>query len=143
MSTVTEPSRYDQLAPFTHHLGLDLLHWGDGRSEVAYAPRPEHLNTHGMAHGGLLMALLDVGMARSVRDPGTPGGTVTIEMKTTFMRAASGPLRCHGRLIQRTATLAFAEASVMDASGQLCAHATGTFKYVQRLPEEARAARRP
>jgi hypothetical protein len=55
-------------------------------------------------------------------------------MKTSFMRAARGPLTAKGRLLHRTATLAFTEASIFDASDKLCAHATGTFKYVARLP---------
>jgi len=35
--------------------------------------------------------------------------------------------------LQRTATMAFTEGSIVDSDGQLCAHATGTFKYVKRL----------
>jgi uncharacterized protein (TIGR00369 family) len=64
-------------------------------------------------------------------------GCVTIEMKTSFMAAANtnaGALIATGRLLHRTATMAFTEGRVVDAHGQLCAHATGTFKYVRRLP---------
>lgn len=61
-------------------------------------------------------------------------GCVTIEMKTSFMRAAKGPLVAHGSLLHRTATMAFTEGRIVDAEGKLCAHATGTFKYVPRLP---------
>jgi len=59
---------------------------------------------------------------------------VTIEMKTSFMQAARGKLTGKGRLIHRTATMAFTEATMYDDSGRACAHATGTFKYVRRLP---------
>jgi acyl-coenzyme A thioesterase PaaI-like protein len=38
-----------------------------------------------------------------------------------------------GRLIHRTATMAFTEASIFDADEKICAHATGIFKYVKRL----------
>jgi uncharacterized protein (TIGR00369 family) len=58
----------------------------------------------------------------------------TIEMKTSFVRPAEGELRALGKLLHRTSTLAFCEASVVDGSGQLCAHATGTFKYLRALP---------
>ena len=34
--------------------------------------------------------------------------------------------------------LAFCEASVFDHDGRLCAHATGTFKYLRKLPTEGR-----
>jgi acyl-coenzyme A thioesterase PaaI-like protein len=60
----------------------------------------------------------------------------TIEMKTSFMKAAktqSGKyLVAKGELIQRTKKMAFTEGTVYDAQGQVCAHATGTFKYVPK-----------
>jgi len=69
-------------------------------------------------------------------------GVVTIEMKTSFMQPAPGDgsrLTAKGRLIHRTATLAFTEATLYDAAGKACAHATGTFKYVKRLPTGPRS----
>jgi len=36
--------------------------------------------------------------------------------------------------------MAFTEGTVYDASGRACAHATGTFKYVRRLPAGPRSA---
>ena len=82
------------------------------------------------------MTLLDVTMATAARSVQKDMGVVTIEMKTSFMRPAPGDgsrLTAKGRLIHRTATLAFTEATLYDASDQACAHATGTFKYVKRL----------
>jgi acyl-coenzyme A thioesterase PaaI-like protein len=58
------------------------------------------------------------------------------------MRPAPGDgsrLTARGRLMHRTATMAFTEATVFDAKGQACAHATGTFKYVKRLATGARS----
>jgi len=59
-------------------------------------------------------------------------GVVTIEMKTSFMQPSVGPLVAKGRLMHRTATLAFTEGTIYDEQGRACAHATGTFKYVKR-----------
>jgi acyl-coenzyme A thioesterase PaaI-like protein len=39
-----------------------------------------------------------------------------------------------GELIQRTKKMAFTEAKVFNAQGDLCAHSTGTFKYAERRP---------
>jgi uncharacterized protein (TIGR00369 family) len=61
-------------------------------------------------------------------------GVVTIEMKTSFVQPARGPLVGRGRLLHRTATMAFTEAKIYDAAGRLCSHSTGTFKFVKRLP---------
>jgi uncharacterized protein (TIGR00369 family) len=119
--------------PFVRHLGFELTRFADGHSELAYTPLPEHLNSFAVAHGGALMTLLDVTMATAARSVVPEMGVVTIEMKTSFMRPSVGALTAKGELIHRTATLAFTQATVFDASGKACAHATGTFKYVKRL----------
>lgn len=117
--------------PFTEHLGFELCAFADGASEVQFVPRPEHLNSYGVIHGGASMTLLDVTMAAAARSVQPDMGVVTIEMKTSFMRPARGKVTATGHLLQRTSTLAFVEASLSDLQGRLCAHATGTFKYVR------------
>ncbi|MEI6734038.1 MAG: PaaI family thioesterase [Comamonadaceae bacterium] len=120
--------------PFVNLLGFELRLFEGGLSEIAYAPKPEHLNSFSVTHGGALMTLLDVTMAVAARSVQNDMGVVTIEMKTTFMQPARGTLSGKGRLMHRTATMAFAEATVFDEDGRACAHSTGTFKYVKRLP---------
>ena len=122
--------------PFVTHLGFALDLFEGGNSAIGYTPEPEHLNSFAVTHGGAIMTLLDVTMATAARSVQKDMGVVTIEMKTSFMRPAPGDgsrLTAKGRLIHRTATLAFTEATLYDASDKACAHATGTFKYVKRL----------
>jgi len=129
--------------PFVNHLGFVLELFEGGESAIGYTPRPEHLNSFAVTHGGACMTLLDVAMAVAARSVQKEMGVVTIEMKTSFMRPAPGDgsqLTARGRLMHRTATLAFTEATIYDARGQACAHATGTFKYVRRLATGARSA---
>ncbi|MES3013079.1 MAG: PaaI family thioesterase [Pseudomonadota bacterium] len=128
------------LIPFVEHLGFTLEKFEGGESEVRYTAAPEHLNTFAVTHGGALMTLLDVTAAAAARSVQKDMGVVTIEMKTSFMQPARGPLVARGRLIHRTATMAFTEATVCDAQGRTCSHATGTFKYVKRLPVSATEA---
>nr|WP_229722958.1 PaaI family thioesterase [Xylophilus rhododendri] len=104
----------------------------DGRAELRFSPKPEHLNSFGVVHGGALMTLLDISMAGAARSDQPQSGVVTIEMKTTFMRPSRGPIVGRGRLMHRTLSMAFVEATVEDAQGHVCCHATGTFKYVPR-----------
>lgn len=120
--------------PFVKHLGFVLTAFADGQSEIRYQPKPEHLNSHSVTHGGAVMTLLDVTMAMAARAGVNGMGVVTIEMKTSFMRPSHGALTARGRLMHHTATLAFTEATVFDAHDKACAHATGTFKYIKRLP---------
>jgi uncharacterized protein (TIGR00369 family) len=123
--------------PFVHHLGFQLVLWEGGLSQIDYAPKPEHLNSFGVTHGGACMTLLDVVMAVAARSVERDMGVVTIEMKTSFMQPAKVPagvaLVGKGRLMHRTATMAFTEGTIYDDQGRACAHATGTFKYVKRL----------
>jgi uncharacterized protein (TIGR00369 family) len=119
--------------PFVVHLGFELTVYDGGLSEILFDPRPEHLNSFAVTHGGALMTLLDVSMAVAARSVQKELGAVTIEMKTSFMRPAVGKLTARGKLMHRTATLAFTEATVFDDKGHACAHATGTFKLVHRL----------
>lgn len=122
--------------PFVDFLGFTLEKFEGGQSELHYAPAAEHQNSFAVTHGGAVMSLLDVVMATAARSVDPDMGVLTIEMKTTFMRPAkvSGheKLVAKGNLLHRTRSMAFTEGKVFDAQGQLCAHATGTFKYAAR-----------
>jgi uncharacterized protein (TIGR00369 family) len=125
--------------PFVHELGLELLRLEPGQAELALSLRETQTNSWGVAHGGVTMTMLDVAMAHAARSPSQPGGApqpgvVTLEMKTSFMRPGQGRLTATGRLMHRTASLAFTEGTVRDAAGEVVAHATGTFKYMRGLP---------
>ena len=120
--------------PFVDLLGFRLQRMEGGEAEITFDPAPDHLNSFDVVHGGASMTLMDVVMAHAARSVQPDMGCVTIEMKTSFMRAARGPLTAHGKLMHRTATMAFTEARIVDGAGQLCCHATGTFKVVPRLP---------
>ena len=129
--------------PFVEQLGLELWGFGDGRAEIRVDLTEAHLNSWEVAHGGVLMTLLDVAMAHAARahhghDIGKSPGVATVEMKTTFMRPAEGELRALGQTLHRTATLAFCEGRVLDGTGALCAHGTATFKYLRALPSRSR-----
>jgi uncharacterized protein (TIGR00369 family) len=144
------PIGFPRRIPFVEELGVELWSLDDGKAELRMDLAERHTNSHHYAHGGVVMTLLDVAMAHAARSRSLSGagsahaaladgpGVVTIEMKTSFMRGARGPLRAVGSLLQRTVTMAFCEARLYAESGQLCAHATGTFKYVR--PPASRAS---
>jgi uncharacterized protein (TIGR00369 family) len=129
--------------PFVKELGLELQACGEGRAELRLSVATRHLNSWGVVHGGVLMTLLDVAMAQAARSSAWDAtaspqqaapGVATIEMKTTFLRAAQGHLRAVGTVLHRSPTLVFCEASAFDADDDLCAHGTGTFKILRALP---------
>ena len=122
--------------PFVDHLGFELVFFDDGYSELRYTPEPEHMNSFNVTHGGAVMTFLDVTLATAARSVDRGMGVVTIEMKTSFMQAARGSLRVKSRLMHRTKNMAFTEGTVYDEQGRACAHATGTFKYMPKAPDQ-------
>ena len=127
--------------PFVEQLGFELHAAADGCSQLRVDLQEAHHNAWDVAHGGVLMTMLDVAMAFAARSVLPEGVAVaTIEMKTSFMRPAEGALRADGKLLHRTSTMAFCEASVHDDTGALCATATGTFKILRALPVRGRLA---
>jgi len=93
--------------------------------------RPEHKNTIGYLHGGVIASLLDIAGALS----GNYGRSddyvsVTINMNTTYMspvRAAK--VVTEGELVRRTKSLFFSQMKVLDPeNSRLCATATGIYK---------------
>ncbi|MBT9493965.1 MAG: PaaI family thioesterase [Paucibacter sp.] len=140
------PLKFPVHIPFVEQLGFELHSMGDGQAELRVDLAEGHMNSWEVAHGGVLMTLLDVAMAHAARsihrdNAGFGPGVVTIEMKTSFMRPGEGELRAVGKLLHRTATLAFCEGSVFGEGGNLCAHATATFKYLRALPARDKAVK--
>jgi uncharacterized protein (TIGR00369 family) len=138
--------RFPLHIPFVEELGLELHRFDNGHAEVQVDLEAAHLNSWEVAHGGVLMTMLDVAMAHAARsahskEPDHGPGVVTVEMKTTFMRPAEGRLFAKGVLLHRSTTMAFCEGSVFNEEHELCAHATGTFKYLRKLPTKGRATK--
>jgi acyl-CoA thioesterase len=131
---VTQSTAFRLNVPFIKELGVEFISAGDGRSVVALNLEPWHLNSWSVAHGGVLMSLLDVAMAvagRSLRVDA--GGGVTVEMKTSFLQPAKAGARLtvSGHAFHRSTTMAFCEGEVRDGNDRLIAKAMGTFKYLK------------
>ena len=132
--------------PFIEQIGCQLERFEGGEAEISLLVDDAHTNSFGVAHGGLIMTLLDVAMAHAARSQrlnaqGEGPGLVTIGMQTHFMRPGLGRIRAQGRVMHATASLAFCEGKVIDDQGEVCAHATATFKFLRALPVSGREAR--
>ena len=117
--------------PFADFLGFQFISAEEGQSVLQYEALDAHMNSFKVTHGGALMTLMDVSMANAARSVEAGSRVVTIEMKTSFFNPAKGPLKALGHLLHRTKSMAFMETRVLDAQNVLCAHATGTFRYVK------------
>ncbi|MFT3822129.1 MAG: PaaI family thioesterase [Rubrivivax sp.] len=118
--------------PFLRLLGVQL-HDAPPDQSLLLLPelKPEHLNSLSAAHGGVVMTLLDVAMARAARNvQGRDGGpVVTVEMSSRFLRPGGGPLTARGQVLHAGRSLCTCQAEVRDAQDRLVASAAGTFKY--------------
>lgn len=130
--------------PFLDDLGLEVVSMADGQAEIALDLLPRHMNSWQVMHGGVVMTMLDVCMARAARslDP-LATGSATIEMKTSFMRPggqADSRMIARGRVLHRTTTLYYCEGEIWNQD-KLVAKAMGTFKLVRRADVGSRMAR--
>jgi uncharacterized protein (TIGR00369 family) len=136
MIETPKPQPFATEIPFLHDLGVEFLGMANGEAQVALNLAPRHMNSWQVAHGGVIMTLLDVVMAMAGRslDPDARGG-VTVEMKTSFVQpggSAGGRIVAKGKAFHRSATLCFCDGEAWNGN-QLVAKAMGTFKYLKRL----------
>jgi uncharacterized protein (TIGR00369 family) len=125
------PGNFDIRIPLVEHLGMCLQDMRGGTAVMLFDPRPEHGNSWGGVHGGILLTLLDIGMGTAARslDP-TCSGATTVELKANFLAAAKGPLTTRCRAQRAGRSLLFAEGEIVDDAGVLLAKGSGTFKLV-------------
>ncbi|MGZ5031958.1 MAG: PaaI family thioesterase [Usitatibacter sp.] len=118
-----------RLIPFATHLGIHLTEQGAGRTVLTLELRPELMNSFHSAHGGVIMTLLDIAMARAACTLDDKAvGAITVEMKTSFIGICKGTLTAEGTCLHLGSSLAFCEGEIRDAAGALVAKASGTFK---------------
>lgn len=133
-SFIENPTLYE--GTYLEFLGFRLTAWKKGFARIEMPVRPEHRNTVGYLHGGVIASLLDIAGAVS----GSFGisnefVSVTINLNCNFMsphRAAT--VVAEGELVRETKSLFFAQARLFDPENKrLCSTATGTYK---RRPRE-------
>lgn len=128
------PGNLPVAIPFIESLGAQLQEMKDGSAVATMIPRPEHMNSWAVVHGGVLMTLLDFVMAMAGRSAradldGEAGGNLTVEMKTSFIHPARGKLTIKAHCLHAGRSLSFCEGEIVDADQHIVARASGTFKF--------------
>ena len=71
--------------PFVERLGLELHACANGASELRVDLNDAHMNSWEVAHGGVLMTMMDVAMAIAARSMNLDGpGVATIERQVIY-----------------------------------------------------------
>ncbi len=127
----------------TNSIGLHVhfVRADDGESvRASVTLAPEYQGWRGIAHGGIVMALLDEAMAHAAGLAGYRGVTASVNVRFRKPVPLEQPLDVRGRLTWRRRNVLGVDASVLDESGTLLAHAEGSF--VSRGSLEAAPDRR-
>lgn len=117
-------------APISLTLGFLLVEVGAGLAVFEGATSDALLNPMGTVHGGWALTLIDsaTGCAALTLLPAGVGYT-TVETKGNFSRpitAATGRVRCEGRVVTQGRTILTAEARVLGPDGKVLGHGTST-----------------
>ena len=124
-----ETYEFTKHIPFSEHLGIRVDSLEKGVARLSMAIRPEFMTSWGTAHGGSILALLDITLsmtARTLYDP--PRSIMTIDLSTQFIGTTTGLLRAEGRVMKAGQTTIFCEGEARDEKGELVAKAIGTFR---------------
>lgn len=116
-------------APIATTLGFTLTEIEEGRVVFEGAPGANVYNPIGTVHGGYAATLLDSACGCAVHTRLAPGqGYTTLELKVAYHRALHDGMtvRAEGRVVSMGRRAAFAEATLVDERGRLCASATST-----------------
>lgn len=117
-------------------LGIRRGSMADGRARFDLSVRPDHMNPHGVVHGGIVYTLVDYAMGGALTSRLEPGERcATLEVKINYLAPVSGgELTAHAQLVSRTKRIGVLEARVLSDSGLLVALATGSF-YITGGPD--------
>jgi uncharacterized protein (TIGR00369 family) len=122
------------MVTFGSFLGVERQSNNKGSARYRLASRAELNNSWSIAHGGVLMTLLDIALgsaAYTMVDAQTEG-VLTIDLQTQFLSPGIGVLIGEGRVVKAGKVIIFCEGEITNESGEIIAKATGTFKVRRR-----------
>ena len=123
-------SRVHVSSPAWKWLGIAVVSAEQGVAVVEMTPTGDMANTSGFVHGGMISALADSAMGRSLRTiKPEVVRSMSFDLKLSFVNAAKigETLRATGRVIHAGQRTMVAECRVEGRGGRLVATASATF----------------
>jgi uncharacterized protein (TIGR00369 family) len=114
---------------FTRNLGLVVLSAGNGECVLQAPFRKEFERPGGIVSGQVFMAVADVALWLAIKTRlGLADGSVTLEMKTNFLRAArEEDFECRAKVLQLGRRIIYGVAECVSAGGAILAYHTITY----------------
>jgi uncharacterized protein (TIGR00369 family) len=124
--------------PIGMHVHFDRVEGDEVVARLTLAP--EYQGWRGIAHGGIVMALLDEAMAHAAGFAGHRGVTAAVSVRFRKPVPLERPIEVRGRVAWQRRNVLGVEANVLDTGGTVLARAEGSF--VSRGPLESADDRR-
>jgi uncharacterized protein (TIGR00369 family) len=134
---LANPTHYE--GTYLEFLGFRLAEWKEGFARLEMPVRPDHRNTVGFLHGGVIASLLDIsGAVAGSFGIASEFVSLTINLNCNYMAPHQGDTAvAKGELVRSTTSLFFCQAQLFDPERNLlCATATGTYKPKPRETRE-------
>ena len=120
--------------PIGMHLHFDRATDGEGVC-ARFSLAPQYQGWRGIAHGGIVMALLDEAMAHAAGFAGHRGVTASVNVRFRKPVPLERPIVARGRVTWKRRNVLGVEGKIFDEAGNLLAHAEGSFVSRGKLDE--------
>ena len=105
---------------FAQHLGIELIDMKPGRAKVQMRVGPEHCNSVGMVHGGVLFTVADYAFAVACNSYGTLA--VAVNCHIAYLRPPEGEtLAAEAIEVSKSRRLGTYDVKITDGEGNLVA----------------------
>jgi len=122
------------VAPWVAELDLQLQQATLGEVRLALPVAPKHVHGGGVLCGQSMMAAADTAMILAIcTHLGSFQPMTTVQLQTSFLRPIpgnAGTASVVARVLRMGRKLVFGEIEILDARGELAAHATTTYALV-------------
>lgn len=117
-------------------MGREIVRMEAGESEVHFTMGEVWMNMQGILHGGAYASMLDTACgvaARSLLDTDIYKGQVTLELKTSYLKAGfPGTYIAKGKVLRKGKRVTYAEATLFNGDGDMVSRASATFALLLR-----------
>jgi len=127
-----------KISVLAESMGVKLINFQEGTCSVFAKILPLHLNTGGIAHGGLHATMLDTALGCAlVSTINKDEWCATAQLDVSYIEPSyeGDELIANGFVIRRGKTLAHCEGTISDSKGKLIATGKGTWIIWQIKPK--------